>query len=198
MSGKSTGYEILKGKKPILLSAPHVFNHRRPSLSGVYKQGEPWTDYILKHICEEMGAYGIFSTQEIDYDPNYYKISKNEYKKEVRDLIKARKIKLFVDIHGLSDEHPYDFGIHFLRRYTKSKKFAYDLAKKLNRGKLRHSLIQVLFLNETKAESLSQYVTSELRVPSLQIEVSRYIREDEVLRESVIQNIRDFLDEINI
>lgn len=186
-------YEIIKGKEPILLSAPHVFAHRRPSLSGLYKQGEPFTDEIVKNICEKTNAHGIYVTQEMSYDPNYYEVKKNKYKKKVRDLIKEEKIKYFFDIHGLSDEYAYDFGIFYLNRYTKSKKLAYALAEALNKEELRNCLPQILNLNEGKAESLTEFTTSELRMPSLQIEVSRYIREDEILRESFVKNFSDFL-----
>ncbi len=186
-------YEIIKGKQPILLSAPHVFAHRRPSLAGLYKQGEPFTDEVVRSICEKTNTHGIFVTDEMSYDPNYYEIKKNRYKKKVGDLINKEKIRYFFDIHGLSDEHAYDFGIYYLNRYTKSKKLAYALAEALNKGGLRNCLPQVLNLNEGKAESLSKFITSELRVPSLQIEISRYIREDEILRGAFVKNFSEFL-----
>ncbi len=193
MSAKNIELEIIEGKQPILLSAPHVFAHRRPSLSGLYKQGEPWTDEIVKQICERTNVYGIFSIKQMDYDPNYYKVNKNVYKKTVKQLIKEGKVKYFFDIHGLSDEHAYDFGVYYLNRYNKSKNLAYDLTKALNKGGLRNCLPQVLNINVSKAESLTEFTTSKLNVASLQIEVSRYIREDEVLRDSLIKNFSEFL-----
>lgn len=193
MVRRKTGFEIIKGKQPILLSAPHVFAHRRPSLSGLYKQAEPWTDYIVQNVCNSSGAHGILSTGQIDHDPNYYKIEGNDYKKEVKRLITEKKIKYFFDIHGLSDEYAYDFGIYYLNMYNKSKTLAYDLAKALNKGGLRNCLIQILNVKKSKAESLTEFTSSKMKVPSLQIEVSRYIREDEILRESLIKNFNDFL-----
>ena len=193
MSKKNTELEIIDGKQPILLSAPHVFAHRRPSLSCLYKQGEPWTDYIVKQICERSNSYGIYAVSETNYDPNYYKIHKNNYKKKVKKLIVEKKIKYFFDIHGLSDEYEYDFGIYYLNRYNKSKDLTYDLANALNKGGLRNCLPQILNLNMGKAESLTEFTASKLKVPSLQIEVSRYIREDKVLRDSLVENFSKFL-----
>ncbi len=190
---KSSDFEIIKGKQPILFSAPHVYNHKRPSLSSKYKQSEPWTEYILKNICLESQSYGIYTTRELDYDPNYYKITENEYKKNVRDLIKKKKIKYFFDIHGLSDEHQYDFGIYYVNRYSNSKKLAYALADALNKGSLRNCLIQILNIPVGKQEPLTQFASSELKVPSIQIEISRYIRERDNLREGVIKNFCEFL-----
>ncbi len=193
MSGKKTEIETIAGNNSILFSAPHVFAHRRPSLSSLYKQGEPWTDYIVRNICNESNSSGILSAREISYDPNYYKINKNVYKKTVKDLIKEEKIKYFFDIHGLSDDHTYDFGIYYLNRYNNSKDLAYELAKSLNKGSLRNCLVQILNIKKNKAESLTEFTTSKLKVPSLQIEVSRYIREDDILRESLIKNFSEFL-----
>ncbi len=193
MSAKNIEFEIIDGKQPILLSAPHVFAHRRPSLAGLYKQAEPWTDEIVKQICEYANVYGIYASEQMNYDPNYYKIHKNNYKKRVKELIGEKKIKYFFDFHGLSDKHTYDFGIYYLNRYNKSKNLAYDLAKALNKGALRNCLPQILNLNVGKAESLTEFTTSKLKVASLQIEVSRYIREDDVLRESLVKNFSEFL-----
>ena len=193
MSKRNTDFEIITGKQPFLLSAPHVFAHRRPSLSGLYKQGEPWTDEIVKRICEITDSNGIFTTDEVSYDPNYYKESKNEYKKKVKGIVKERKIAYFFDIHGLSDQYEYDFGIYYLNRYNKSKTLAYGFANALNKGPLRNCLPQVLNLNVGKAESLTEFTTSKLRIPSIQLEISRYIREDKVLRKSLVENFSDFL-----
>jgi hypothetical protein len=193
MIKQKNGFEILEGKQPILISAPHVYAHKRPNLSGSYKQGEPWTDYIARNIAEGSNANVIYITKELDYDPNYYKVLKNDYKQKVNELIKGRKIKYFFDLHGLSDEHEYDFGIYYLNKYNKSKNLAYSLASSLNKKSLRHCLIQILNIQTGSVETLTEFTASKLKVASLQIEISRYIREDEILRESLIANFCDFL-----
>lgn len=190
---KNLEFEIITGENPLLFSAPHTYAHKRPSLSSKYKQGEPWTDYIVKNICSESNVNGIVSVKSLEYDPNYYELSKNEYKKSVRDIVKDKKIKYFFDVHGLSDKHQYDFGIYFLNRYGNSRKLAYSLAEALNRGALRNCLIQILNLPEVKQKTLSEFTTSDLKVPSLQIEISRYIREEDNLREGLIKNFCDFV-----
>ncbi len=190
---KVSEYKVVTGKTPILLSAPHSFIHKRPSLSSKYKQAEPWTDYIVKNISNDIKSFGIFSLHSLEYDPNYYKLEKNEYKKEVKRIIEENKIKYFFDIHGLSNEYDYDFGIQYLNRYPKSRKLGYDLGKALNTGVLRNCLIQILNIPVGKQETLTEFVASELKVPSIQIEISRYIREKDKLREGLIKNISDFL-----
>ncbi len=190
---RNKGYEIVKGTAPILLSAPHVYEHKRPSLSGKYKQGEPWTDYIVKNTCAQIGAFGILSLGELEFDPSYHELKRNKYKRDVKKIIEKHKIKYMFDIHGLSDAHSYDFGIYFLKRFPKSRDLAYSLAEALNKESLRDCLIQVLHLPEGKQKTLAGFVTEDLRRPSLQIEISRYIREDDKLREGFIKNFSDFL-----
>jgi hypothetical protein len=43
-------------------------------------------------------------------------------------------------------------------------------------------------------ETLGEYVATKLRVPSVQIEISRYIRDDEQLRESFIKNLSTLVE----
>jgi hypothetical protein len=190
---RSLDFETIKGKQTVLFSAPHVHNHKRPSLSSKYKQGEPWTEYILKNACSESDSNGIYVVREIGYDPNYHKVTKNEYKKSVRDLIREKKIKYFIDIHGLNNEHQYDFGIYYLNRYSNSKKLAHAVADALNKGSLRDCLIQILNIPVGNQEPLTQFVSSELKVPSVQVEISRQIRERNNLRDEVVTNLCELL-----
>ncbi len=174
--------EVIDGKIPVLLSAPNVFSHKRPRLGGLYKQGEFWTDYLVRNICAISGAYGIVSINELDYDPNYYSVEKNEYKKKIKELVKKKKIKYVIDIHGLSDEHTYDFGIYYVNLYNRSKK-----------GPLRHCLIQMLNFRKDDQETISEFATTKLKLVALQIEIARYIRENDRLREAIVKNISEFI-----
>lgn len=191
--GGNIELEVIDGKIPVLLSAPHVFSHKRPRLCGLYKQGEFWTDYLVRNICAISGAYGIVSINELDYDPNYYPVEKNEYKKKIKELVKKKKIKYIIDIHGLSDEHTYDFGIYYVNLYNRSKNLGYQLAESLNRGALRHSLIQMLNFRKDDQETISEFATKKLKLVALQIEIARYLRENDKLREAIVKNISEFI-----
>ena len=74
---KSATFRTILGTKPILLSAPHVYPHKRPKLSMAYKIGEPLTDTIVEEICKELKTFGILLTDESEYDYNYHKIETN-------------------------------------------------------------------------------------------------------------------------
>lgn len=182
-------FKIIDGQLPILLSAPHTYPHRRPNLSGVYKGREEWLDVIIQSVCSKSAVHGIYVTNDIDYDPNFSPLENNEYKSEVASLIKNKKIKYFIDIHGLNDMHEYDFGLLYANRYLKSKNLAYTLANGLNSGGLRGSSMQVHNLVDGYGETLSHFVSSKLKVASVQVEIAKYIRDDAILRSEFIENL---------
>ncbi len=184
-------FQIIEGKVPVMLSAPHVYPHRRPTLNGSYKLGEPYTDRIVKEICSNTNCFGIYLLKECDYDPNYHKERKNEYKKTVRDIVKEKKIERFIDIHGLRDGQDFDIGIYYTTHFSKSLEFAYEIEEKLGKGLLSGINIQTLRFLDNGQETLGEYAAAKLRIPAVQIEVARYIREDDDLRNALVENISE-------
>lgn len=182
-------YQLIEGTHPVLITAPHVFNHKRPSLSASIKQAEPWTDYIAKAVAEGSKSYGLILRNDSSYDPNYQKEDNNPFKQTIRRIVEQSNCKYLIDIHGLHDRHRYDLGIFYERRYYKSKELAYKVAEALNVGKLRGVLIQNFNFPEGGQETLSEFTVHELKIPAVQIEIARYIREDPILREELIKHL---------
>ncbi len=185
-------FHIIEGRVPVLISAPHVYPCKRPNISGIYRAGEAYTKDIVEQVCANTSAFGIYLNNECDYDPNYHKEKKNEYKQSVRDLVKRYKIERFIDIHGLKDCN-YDLGIYYTTRFSKSLNFAYEIEENLNRGKLNGVNVEIFRFPDNGQESLSEFVASKLRVPSVQIEVARYMRNDEELRDSFVNNLSEIV-----
>ena len=187
--------KIIEGKFPILLSAPHTYSHKRPSLSGSYKGGEACTDMIVENVCKDINCFGIVQSSETNYDPNFHKEKKNPYKQKVREIVREGKFKHFIDIHGLRDGAGYDIGIYYPTRFDRSMAFAQSISESLNKGELKGASIYIFRFLDNDQETLGEYVASKLRIPSIQIEVARYIREDEVLRNAFIENLEKILKE---
>ena len=122
-------FKTIEGKKNILLSAPHVYAHRRPRLSMGYKLGEPLTDTIVEDVCRNINSWGIVLRDESDFDANYHKEDDNPYKQEVKLIVKKQKIKYFLDIHGLKDGQMYDIAIYYPTQFRKSIELARNIKK---------------------------------------------------------------------
>jgi hypothetical protein len=185
-------FNTIDGKTKYLFSAPHPYPHRRPSLARKYKEREEYTDDIVKAICKKTKAFGIYTKDQVDYDPNYHR-KNNPYKKEVEKIVNENKIEQFVDIHGLSDEHMIDIAIYYKSRFSNSIKLAKKVMKSLNQGQLKGLNIQIFRLPENRQESLTEFSASTLRVPAVQIEIARYIRKDQELREEFVKNLADII-----
>lgn len=186
-----SGIKIIKGDIPVLFSAPHSRLHKRPKLSTAYKQSEPITDRIVKELCRKTKGHGIFLNSRVEYDPNYHKERRNEYKRKVRTLVKDNKIKYFVDIHGILDNYGYDLAIYYPSRYSKSMEIARTIYDEIGKKDLRGINVQILKFPYDNGEPLSEFLATELRVPSIQIEIAKYIRHNDRLLESFVENLTD-------
>jgi hypothetical protein len=193
-----SAFSTITGSKPILLSAPHVYAHRRPRLSMSYKIGEPLTDIVVDEVCRETKSFGIVLSDESDRDFNYYKEKRNPYKKEIRKIVEENKIKYFVDIHGLKGDSQYDIAIYYPSRFSRSIQLARDIKEGLGKGQLKGLNILILRFPDDFQETISEFVADQLRVPSVQIEIARYIREKKKLRDSLVQNLNEILERLVI
>lgn len=191
-------FKIIEGQTPVLLSAPHVFSHRRPSMRGVMKQGEEKTDELVKSVAGESGCFGIFTTvPTLDFDPNYSKIEDNTYKQEIKKLFSEKKVKYLFDIHGLSNNHNYDFGIFYGLRFKRSKDLTHRLLYFLSQEKELKNLSYYLgYTSKNLQETITEYVNEKLRFPAFQVEIAKYIREDKALFAAVKRAFVNFVKEI--
>lgn len=193
-------FEIIYGAFPVLLTAPHAFGAKRKNLTGVVRAAEVETDDIAREVASGYGCNALIPKESLQYDPNYepYSAKKNvnEFKGKIADLVKKENFKYLIDIHGLSDQMQYDFAIYYPSRFFKSRKLAFSLATSLATGQLRDSIVQVLNFQEDERESIGQFAVNTLGIAAVQIEVARYIREDEILKAELISNMGKLISEL--
>jgi hypothetical protein len=195
---KSPVFKTISGTNPILLSAPHAYPHKRPKLSRAYKIGEAHTDNIVEEVCKNIDSFGIVLTDESDYDFNYHKEEDNPYKQEIREIVEKNDIEYFVDIHGLKEHKQYDIEIYYPTKFSKSIRLARTIKEGISKSALKGANILILRFPETPQEELGEFVASRLRVPAVQMEVARYIRERKDLRNSLIENLSNTLETLAI
>lgn len=88
------GWQLIKGKKSVLVVAGHNFNQGR---KGRIKWADIGTGDIARKMCEKYEFWGIISTKD-QMDPNWYVDS--PFREKVKELIKFNKIAMILDIHG--------------------------------------------------------------------------------------------------
>jgi len=116
-------FGIMKGKIPILISAPHGARHLRPTfekpektpgkptIDAVWKEEDEYTSAIAVKLGELTGAHVIYVKNKTIEDPNLEKGCK--YKLALKRLIKGYGIKFVADIHGIdiARNHKLSVGI---------------------------------------------------------------------------------------
>ncbi len=90
----ASDWEIIQGKKPILLVASHNYSHIRDEK---LKLGDIGTGNIVRILCKNLDCFGVLTTKIMD-DPNWY--TNSNFRNEVKQIIKDSKIKVVLDVHG--------------------------------------------------------------------------------------------------
>lgn len=195
MAGKNINTDkpqLIEGNLQIIFTAPHHKAHRRPTLSGTLKQEEKYTDLIVRKLADDIDSYALIAGDTTKYDPNFHKLSSNPFKKELKNVIEKKQIKYLVDIHGMHEEKKYDIAIYYEKWFRNSRELAYTIADAMRSGELKKANIHILFFNNGTQETIASFASKELKVPAIQIEIAKYIREDKKLRESLIESIGEF------
>lgn len=92
----------------------------------------------------------------------------------------------------------YDIAIYYPTRYSKSFRFAEELRSGIERGKLKGASIPIFRFNDNYQEPLGKYTASKLKIPSVQLEVTQDIRESDILRNTLIENMVILLESKSI
>lgn len=103
-------YGFIKGRIPILISAPHGAKHFRRR-ENRWKGEDEYTASLAIELGKLTGAYVIYVKNKTREDPNNDPSSR--YKMAVTKAVKQYHIKFLLDLHGSDEERPYkvDIGI---------------------------------------------------------------------------------------
>lgn len=160
-------FNVVLGDSPIIISAPHA---TQPFREGQYRFSDGGgTAALAVTLGKLTNSTVIYTTKASPSDPNYY--DDNAYKTKLAELIKSKKPKVILDIHGSHPFRPYDVDIGTM-----------DGRSLLGKDSLVTSLISALrnegvsnFSNNYFGASKNQTVTkfgSSNGVPTLQLEIT--------------------------
>lgn len=168
-------FKIIYGRLPILLSAPHAVKQNR---NGVVKGADAITGSIVEFLCERTGANGIVRTFNLQDDPNFENVGNSlEYKKAILKLVKQNNISCIIDVHGCSNDHPFDIDIGTnneinIMGFNNFLNIIYE-----NLSTIGHTVIDKEF-KASQPTTISNYISKKSNIPCFQIELSSSLRRD--------------------
>ena len=165
-------FKILEGRVPVLISCAHSIDQIR---DGMLKPRELYSGALCKLIQEETNCYAIYKYHNDGIDDNF--VLHTKYKQAIGKLIKEKKIKLVIDIHGMvgSRSKRYrgyhvelgtDCGKNLLGRTYISEEIT-DIFNK-------HGVDKVVTdkkFRASKPYTIAKYTSENYKVPAIQIEV---------------------------
>jgi hypothetical protein len=147
------GWQLIKGKNPLLLTAGHNFPQIR---KGKFKPRDVNTGKLVRRLARKTNSWGLVSTR-VQLDPNWYE--RAPFRIKVKQIIAKQKIKCVVDLHGKN------LGAEDLLTVYANKTFKNNFSRLIKDFKKKE------FIDDqqlTLAESLDQQ-----RIFALQIEIRK-------------------------
>lgn len=187
-------YKVIKGTKPIIISAPHSVKQFR---EGRIKPEDIMTGSIVEYICEEFQTFGIIRTCNLGDDPNYYNNSISlEYKKEILKFIEEYNIAYLFDIHGCSNKYGFDIDIGT----NSGKNISCDIKTLYELKKLFSSDLLVEIDNIFKASmpsTISNFIHASSLITCIQLELSKDLRLNPDKLKTFIASFGQIIDYLN-
>lgn len=193
-SKEEKSFEVLEGKIPVLLSAPHSVRQLR---EGKIKAKDRYTGAIAIELAKMTNSFAIYKTYN-NQDDASYDIENNEYKERALELINKYDIKLFLDIHGAkdNDEFDIDIGTDGKRNLNGKMQMLEGLVKNLKEKGITKIGIDKKFKACTM-HTLTKKIATNTDVACMQIEITKKYRDLEQMEkmQKVIKAIKSYIQE---
>ncbi|MEX2144965.1 MAG: hypothetical protein WD712_01095 [Candidatus Spechtbacterales bacterium] len=188
---------IIEGKSPILISAPHAVPIRKNVEGRIYtRKAEKRVSEIVDVLTRNTGAWGIHTVSRGTLEGWRQEIY-GIYKKNVKNIVKLSGVNLVIDIHAaksgrpfyvdydfvLPNKHPHDSMVEeiFCHHYLQ-----YFPSHKLSRGYFREE-------KGSGKNTLTFYVRNYLKIPALQIEINKALKQDEAGFRDILKMLYSFM-----
>jgi len=183
------GYRFIKGKSPILLSAPHA---ARTVRHGKVRTREQYVGSFVCNLSRFCKVYGMCTTHIIP-DPNRYDSSK--YKAKIKKLIDNNEIKLVMDIHGSSDHHRFDvdIGTYNYKSILGNRKIVKILKSSFKKHGFEN--ISENFFTRIPRNTVTLF-SYKLGIPSVQLEIQKSNRYPRYEKENTLRMFKALFEAI--
>ncbi|OGZ60987.1 MAG: hypothetical protein A2919_00595 [Candidatus Spechtbacteria bacterium RIFCSPLOWO2_01_FULL_43_12] len=194
---KHDNINIIEGSSPVLISAPHAVPIKKNVDGRIYtRKAEKKVSEIVNVLAQNTGAWGIHTVSKGSLEGWKQEIY-GIYKKNVRQIVRSRGVSLVVDIHAaksdrpfyidydfvLPNKHPHDRAVEsmFCHHYLQ-----YFPSHKLSRGYYREE-------KGSGKNTLTFYVRNYLKIPAIQIEINKTLKQDEESFRDILKMLYSFI-----
>lgn len=192
-------FKIIDNSVPILLSAPHAVKQFRESYRDNLKPADMNTGGIVEYLCGSCECNGIIRTFYKKDDPNYY-ADKNsiKYRNKICKIVKSKKIRLLLDIHGCNNNREYDIyiGTNKKRNLCSDRVICNKLCECLI--KTGAKIVVDKELCASKKNNICKEVAAKMNIPCIQIEIRKEWRTTSIGLYKFIMAMESFIQEVRM
>ncbi|AFV01608.1 hypothetical protein UNSWDHB_702 [Dehalobacter sp. UNSWDHB] len=162
---------LTRGELPVLVSAPHAVRHYRQKKILVSDQFTGSVVFLLNKLT---GCHAIAATKLYGGDPNAD--DPCLYKDRIASFCREKKVKVVLDIHGAARER--DFDVDLGTNQKKNLLGKANILEILEQNFRDFGLARVStdFFAASGANTVSHFVSHELGIPAVQIEINKHYR----------------------
>ena len=186
VSKEGNGLIYIIGDIPLIVTAPHSTVHER---MGKLKRQEYYTAALSVMLHSLTGCHVLYTNRLMKSDPNYY--DESPFKVRLREIISANKIIFLIDLHGTGAEKDYDVypGVGIEKEFLLGNESCIEDLKTV--AELNHvSLGGLEIFPAAKQMTVTKFAARELKVPSIQLEINRNLRQPDKNPEQFIRLVK--------
>lgn len=174
---------IIKGKKPILISAPHTRPIVKTYKNSLYrKPAEKRVKELVELICQKTDTWGIFTKGE-GVVHNWQQELHSNYQNQIKNIIDSDDIILFIEIHGSHSSRPFILDYDFLipQAHPHDNIVENIILKTVTHHFPKKQISKGFFrtLNGPGKETFTYFVRKNFTIPAVQFELNKKSRQDD-------------------
>lgn len=171
---------VMRGSKPVLVSAPHSVRHWR---DANWKQEEEYTAALGYLLHEHTGAHFIYGRYMLNPDP-HDDADRGPYKRAIDDLVAVTPIRLLIDLHGARGDRDFAVALgtmngesftdheQVLKSAFERQGFTADPDSSLD----RLAMNPPRYTGGVRQPTITRYAWRNHHIPAVQVELTAWLR----------------------
>ena len=166
-------FEVIPGKIPILISAPHGAKHYR-TRKKYWKDEEAYTASLAIALGQATGAHVIYTRNKTREDPN--NDLNTRYKEAVRKSVNEYGIKFLIDLHGARRGQPFKIDVGILSKKTENSSCpTFKNIVERNFADYQEQIFNQKFTANDRC-TITSFARNELKIEAIQVEINASLR----------------------